>query len=168
MSGSTTNLFRLILLLFVCIGAARAEVHLPAIISDNMVLQQGTKVRIWGKARPGERVTVTFQNKSNDAVADAQGRWQVFIGPLKSGAAAELTVKGDNLLTIKNILVGEVWLCSGQSNMEWPLANTIGAAETLAQANYPEIRMFRVEHHTAAEPLTDLEGPWIVTTPDDA
>lgn len=168
MSGPTTNLVRIILLLFVCVGAVRAEVRLPAIISDNMVLQQGTKVRIWGNARAGERVIVTFQNKSSEAVADAGGRWQVFVGPLKSGGpASELTVKGDNTLTIKNVLVGEVWLCSGQSNMEWPLANTIGSAETMAQANYPEIRMFRVEHHTSTEPLTDLEGHWIVTTPDE-
>lgn len=168
MSGPTTNLVRIILLLFVCVGAVRAEVRLPAIISDNMVLQQATKVRIWGNARAGERVIVTFQNKSAEAVADAQGRWQVFVGPLKSGGpASELTVKGDNTLTIKNVLVGEVWLCSGQSNMEWPLANTIASAETMAQANYPEIRMFRVEHQTSAEPLADLEGHWVVTTPDE-
>src|ERR1041384_1832386 len=167
MSGPTTNLVRLVLLL-VFVGAVRAEVRLPAIISDNLVLQQETKVRIWGNARAGERVTVTFRNKSAQTVADAQGRWQVFIGPLKSGGPAELTVKGDNTLTIKNVLVGEGWLCSGQLNMEWPLANTIGATETLANANYPEIRMFRVEHHTSAEPLTDLEGHWVITTPDEA
>lgn len=167
MSGPTTNLVRVVLLL-VFAGAVRAEVRLPAIIGDNMVLQQGTKVRIWGNAKAGERVTVTFQNKSAETVADIQGRWQIFLGPLKSGGPAELIVKGDNTLTIKNVLVGEVWLCSGQSNMEWPLANTIGATETLAHANYPEIRMFRVEHHTSAELLTDLEGHWIVTTPDEA
>ena len=168
MSGPATNSVRVALLLLVFVGAARADVRLPAIISDNMVLQQGTKVRIWGNARPGERVIVAFQNKSSEAVADGQGRWAVFIGPLKSGGPADLTVKGANTLTIKNVLVGEVWLCSGQSNMEWPLANTIGATETLAQANYPEIRMFRVEHHTSEEPLADLEGRWIVTTPDEA
>ncbi|HET6977069.1 MAG TPA: sialate O-acetylesterase [Pyrinomonadaceae bacterium] len=168
MSGPTTNFLGFILPLFVFVGVVRAEVRLPAIIGDNMVLQQGTKVRIWGHARPGERVNVTFQNKSTEAVADAKGSWQVFIGPLKNSGPAELRVKGDNVLTIKNVLVGEVWLCSGQSNMEWPLANTIGATETMAQANYPEIRMFRVEHHTSAEPLTDLEGRWIVTTPDEA
>jgi sialate O-acetylesterase len=170
MSGHTTNSFRAVLplLILLCAYAVHAEVRLPAIISDNMVLQQGTKVRIWGNAKAGERIIVTFQNKSSETVADAQGRWQVFIGPLKTGAPADLAVKGDNVLTIKNVLVGEVWLCSGQSNMEWPLANTTGAAETLAQANYPEIRMFRVEHHTSAEPLTDVEGHWIVTTPDEA
>ena len=170
MSGHTTNPFRavlpLLILIFAC--AVRAEVRLPAIISDNLVLQQATKVRIWGNARAGERVTVTFQNQSADTVADAQGHWAVFIGPLKSGGPTELTVKGDNVLTIKNVLVGEVWLCSGQSNMEWPLANTIGGTETLATANYPEMRMFRVEHHTALEPLADLEGHWVVTTPDEA
>src|ERR1044072_164783 len=167
MSGPTTNFVRLVLLL-VFAGTVRAEVRLPAILSDNLVLQQATKVRIWGNARAGERVTVTFQNKAAETVTDAQGRWQVFIGPLKRGGPSDLTVKGDNTLTIRNVLVGEVWLCSGQSNMEWPLANTIGATETLANANYPEIRMFRVEHHTSAEPLTDLEGHWIVTTPDEA
>ena len=106
--------------------------------------------------------------KTSSTVADLQGRWQVSIGPLKAGGPSELVVKGENVLTVKNILVGEVWLCSGQSNMEWPLANTMGAASTLAQANYPEIRLFKVEHHTAASPQSDLEGHWVVTTPEEA
>ena len=79
-----------------------------------------------------------------------------------------MIVKGDNVLTIRNVLVGEVWLCSGQSNMEWPLINTINGAETVAQANYPEIRLFRVEHHTSATPLIDVQGHWVVTTPEEA
>jgi sialate O-acetylesterase len=87
---------------------------------------------------------------------------------LSAGGPLELTVKGNNLLTIRNVLVGEVWLCSGQSNMEWPLINTVGGAETVAEAKYPEIRLFQVEHHTSASPLTDVEGHWVVTTPDDA
>jgi sialate O-acetylesterase len=164
------TLFSLLLLLVILIpsSAAYADVRLPAIISDNMVLQQETKVRIWGNANPGEQVTVTFQNRSSRAIADKQGRWETLLSPLKAGGPFELTVKGNNLLTVKNVLVGEVWLCSGQSNMEWLLANTIGAAETIAQANYPEIRHFRVEHVTAASPQTDLQGHWVVTTPDDA
>src|SRR6185369_9579901 len=112
---------------------ARAEVRLPAIISDNMVLQQQTKVRIWGTANPGERVTVTLQQKSSHAVADKQGHWETSQDTGKAGGPFELTVKGDNLLTIKNVLIGEVWLCSGQSNMEWPLINTTGGAEPVAQ-----------------------------------
>src|SRR5215213_9006073 len=148
--------------------AARAEVRLPAIISDNLVLQQQTKVRIWGSANPGEHVVVTLQQKSAGTVADKQGRWETWLGPLTAGGPYELTVKGDNLLTIKNVLIGEVWLCSGQSNMEWPLVNTVGGAETVAQAKYPEIRLFTVEKHTAVSPLTDVEGHWVVTTPDAA
>ena len=171
MSGHTTNLLRPVVPLLILVFAvvARAEVRLPAIISDNMVLQQGVKVRIWGNADAGEHVTVTFAGKSSSAVADIQGRWQLLIGPLKTGGPAELTVKGDKqLLTIKNVLVGEVWLCSGQSNMEWPLINTVNGADAVAQANYPEIRLFTVEHQTAAEPLTDVQGHWVVTTPDEA
>ncbi|HZI47559.1 MAG TPA: sialate O-acetylesterase, partial [Pyrinomonadaceae bacterium] len=148
--------------------AARAEVRLPAIISDNMVLQQQTKVRIWGNANPGERVIVTLQQKSSNTVTDKQGHWETWLSPLKAGGPFELTVKGDNLLTIRNVLVGEVWLCSGQSNMEWPLINTVDGAETVAQANYPEIRLFTVMKHTATSPLSDVEGHWVVTTPDEA
>jgi sialate O-acetylesterase len=156
------------LVIFIFASIARAEVRLPAILSDNMVLQQGMKVRIWGNATAGEHVLVTFANKSFNTIADAQGHWQVWLGPLKAAGPAELTVKGDNLITIRNVLVGEVWLCSGQSNMEWPLINTVGGAETVAQANQAEIRLFSVEHHTATSPLTDLQGHWVVTTPDEA
>ena len=170
MSGHTTNIFRLILALavFSVANAARAEVRLPAIIGDNMVLQQGVKVRIWGNAKPGERVIVTLKDKSASAVADAQGRWQVWLEPLKAGGPLELTVKVDNVVNVKNVLVGEVWLCSGQSNMEWPLVNTVGGVETVAQANYPEIRLFTVTKNTSPTPLADVEGHWVVTTPDDA
>ena len=159
--------FRLLLVL-VLAAVVRAEVHLPAIISDNMVLQRGVKVRIWGTANAGEHVTVTFDKKSVNTVADAKGHWEVWLGPLKPGAPSELTVKGDNVLTVKNVLVGEVWICSGQSNMEWPLANTDNAAETLAQANYNEIRLFTVEKKISTTELDDVQGRWVVTTPEEA
>ena len=147
---------------------ANAEVRLPAIISDNMVLQQGVKVRIWGSANPGEKITVTFDKKSANATADSQGHWETWLGPLKAGGPSELTVKGDNVVNVKNVLVGDVWVCSGQSNMEWPLINTINGADTVAKANYPEIRLFSVEHVTADKPQADLQGRWVVTTPDEA
>jgi sialate O-acetylesterase len=161
---------RLITLFFflVVANSAHSEVRLPAIIGDNMVLQQGVKVRIWGTAKPSEQLTVTFNNKSAHTTADAHGRWQLFLGPLKAGGPFELTVKGDNVLTVKNVLVGEVWICSGQSNMEWPLVNTIGGAETVAQANNSQIRLFTVEKNTSPSPLTDVQGHWVVTTPDEA
>ena len=170
MSGHTTNFSRLILPLLVLTLApvARAEVRLPAILGDNMVLQQGMKVRIWGNADADERVTVTFDKKSSHTVADQQGRWQIWLDPLKAGGPFELTVKGTNVLTIKNVLVGEVWLCSGQSNMEWPLVNTVDGAGAVAQANHPEMRLFTVTHQTSAETLSDLQGRWVVTTPEEA
>ena len=157
--------------LFVCafIGSgstAHAEVRVPAIIGDNMVLQAGIKVRIWGKANPGERVTVLFNSKTAQATADQQGRWQTFIGPLTAGGPFELTIKGTNTLTFKNVLVGEVWVCSGQSNMEWPLINAKDGAAAVAQANYPEIRLFTVEKNTSPSLLDDVKGHWVITTPE--
>lgn len=170
MPKHTAKLFRLALtlLIFIFAGVVRAEVRLPSIVSDNMVLQQGMKIPIWGRASPRERVTVTFNDKASNTIADAHGRWQIWIGPLKAAGPSELTVKGDNVLTIRNVLVGEIWLCSGQSNMEWPLVNTVNGNEAVAQANHPEIRLFTVEHHTAALPLEDVQGRWVVTTPEEA
>lgn len=156
----------LVVLIFCAV--ARAEVRVPAIIGDNMVLQRGVRVRIWGTANPGEHITVSFNKTSVDTVSDSQGRWQVWLGPLTKRGPSELTIKGDNILRIRNVLVGEVWLCSGQSNMEWPLINTFGGDEAVAQANNAEIRLFTVEHHTSQTPLTNLQGSWIVTTPEDA
>ena len=154
--------------MFILPAVVRAEVRLPAIIGDNMVLQQGMKVRIWGSANAGENVAVTFAGKTLNTVADGGGRWEVSLGPLEKSGPSELVVKGDNVLTIKNVLVGEVWICSGQSNMEWPLINTTNAKEVVAQANYPEIRLFQVEHRTSASTLADVEGRWVVTTPEEA
>jgi sialate O-acetylesterase len=169
MPGRTTKLHICVLFIVLLSAVAtRAEIHLPAIIGDNMVLQQDTKVRIWGTANANERITVTFINRSANAVADSLGRWQVLIGPFKAGGPFELTVKGDNTITIKNVLVGEVWLCSGQSNMEWPLINTFNGTDTVAQANFQQIRLFTVEKHTSTTPLNDVEGKWVVTTPDEA
>lgn len=156
----------LLLLLFAPL--AHAELRVPPILGDNMVLQQGKKVRIWGKANPGETVTVTFVNQSSKTIADAQGSWQLWLAPLKAGGPFELVIKGTNVLHIKNVLVGEVWVCSGQSNMEWPLVNTLGGEEEIAQAHLPEIRLFTVEHVTALSPQTAVEGRWEVTTPETA
>jgi len=130
-------------ILMILTSSAHAEVRVPAIIGDNMVLQAGMKVRIWGKAGPGERVTVSFNSKTARATEDQQGHWQTFIGPFKAGGPFELTITGNNTLSFKNVLIGEVWICSGQSNMEWPLVNAKGGAEAMAQANYPEIHLLR-------------------------
>jgi len=144
----------------------QAEVRVPSIIGDNMVLQRDRKVRVWGTAGPGERITVTLNRRTAKAVSDPQGHWQAWLGPLKAGGPFILTIAGSNTLTFKNVLVGDVWICSGQSNMEWPLVNATGGQEAIAQANYPEIHLFTVQKETAAKPLDDLKGHWVVTTPD--
>src|SRR2546425_4131515 len=143
-----------------------AEVRVPSVIGDNMVLQQGMKVRIWGTASAGERVAVSFNSRTAQTTADQNGRWQTFIGPFKGGGPFVLTIRGANALTFKNVLVGEVWICSGQSNMEFPLVNAKGGVEAAAQANYPEIHLFTVDKSTAASPLDNVKGRWVVTTPD--
>ena len=145
---------------------AQAEVRVPSIIGDNMVVQQGRKARVWGTAQPGENVTVTFAGGTERTVADGQGHWQIFVGPRKAGGPFVLTIAGSNTLTFKNVLVGDVWICSGQSNMEFPLVNATGGAEAMAQANYPEIHLFTVQKNTAAAPLDDVKGHWVVATPE--
>src|SRR6266540_1597346 len=144
----------------------QAEVHVPSIVGDNMVLQQGRKARVWGTAQPGESVTVTFAGQTERTIADGQGHWQIFLGPRNAGGPFVLTIAGSNTLTFKNVLVGDVWICSGQSNMEFPLVNATGGAEAMAQANYPEIHLFTVQKNTAALPLDDIKGHWVVTTPE--
>ena len=163
---------RILQFIFPCILAtvfaqsAFADVRVPAIIGDNMVLQQGKKIRIWGWANPNEKVSVVFASQKANAVADVSGHWQTLLGPVKAGGPFELTISASNTLTIKNVLVGEVWICSGQSNMEWPLINSQNGADAVAQANYPEIRLFTVQKTTSSTPLDDVKGQWIVTTPD--
>jgi len=145
---------------------AQAEVHVPSIIGDNMVLQQGPGSRVWGTGEVGEPVTVTFAWQTVRAIADSQGRWQILLGPIRAGGPYVLTISGSNTLTFKNVLVGDVWICSGQSNMEWPVVNATNGTEAIAQANYPEIRLFTVQKSTATAPLEDVKGRWVVTTPD--
>jgi len=150
----------------------KADVKLPAILSDNMVLQQQTNVRIWGKANPSEKVDVipSWNNKDHRAQADANGNWMVEIKTPKALSNQSLTVKGNNTIQINNILVGEVWLCSGQSNMDFPIAKSkgwrtgvINEEEEMRDADYPEIRLFHVTQKLSPEQeLDDCEGQWVV------
>jgi sialate O-acetylesterase len=146
-------------------GTAFADVKLPAIISDNMVLQQDAPDGVWGWAEPGEKVTVKFADKSADAVADANGNWGVKLEGLAAGASGDLTVAGKNTLTIKNVVVGEVWVASGQSNMEFTVNRGKDAAEETKAADFPLIRMFTVQKAARTEPEEDCVGKWEVCTP---
>jgi len=153
-----------------------ADVKLPAVISNNMVLQQGIKVPIWGWAGPGEVILVKFAGQAKYAKADASGKWFVKLDELKvteKQAGMTMTVSGQNNIEISNVLVGEVWLCSGQSNMQMTMAQTesckyggvIGAEQEIASANYPNIRLFTVEQKSAQLPQSDCKGEWLQCSP---
>ena len=140
-------------------SVAAAALKLPAVIGDNMVLQQGQPVPIWGWAEKGAEVTVGIAGQSASAKADDQGRWKVTLAKLETGGPHELSIKtGGETRTLKNILVGEVWICSGQSNMEMGIGAAKDAKEEIAAANFPKIRLFTVEKHNEPAPLDDCKG----------
>ncbi len=151
-----------------------AEVRLSALFSDNAVLQSGMEVPVWGTARDGERVTVGVAGQKATAVAE-NGKWTVKLPPLPPGGPFTLTASGDNTVSSINILVGEVWLCSGQSNMARTLVPPESAQprqpcwqEAAAAADYPEIRQFRVGGRDLDHPADSVEGKWEICTPDTA
>src|SRR4051794_11356844 len=146
---------------FVAFGAnnLRAEVRLHQLFTDNMVLQQGMPVPIWGWADDGEQVTVEYRGETTSAVA-RQGKWMARLKPQKVGEPGILNVTGKNKISLKNVVVGEVWLASGQSNMEWPLRATHGSAIELATASNPMLRLFTVKKLKATAPTNNCIGKW--------
>jgi sialate O-acetylesterase len=163
------NTFRRVVVGVVCSwgGWALGEVKLPAIFSDNMVLQKSEKAPFFGTADKGERVTVKVADASAEATAGEDGRWRAVLDTrtLAPAAPVDITVSGKNTLTIKNALVGEVWLASGQSNMEWVVNNTRDSDLEIPAANWPQVRMFTVEKAIGTEPAQDVKGRWDVCTP---
>lgn len=154
-----------------CLGlpaSLLAELSLPHFFSDHMVLQRERAAAIWGTATPKSEVTVSFKGKTATATADDQGHWHAAI---PTGAAdatgAELTVKaGDDSATIKDVLVGEVWLASGQSNMFYTMNRSPAYAELMTKASHPGLRMFNAPLVTAEKPQADIAGEWSLCTPE--
>lgn len=141
---------------------ARADVKLPAIFSDHMVLQQDEDCAVWGWADPGEAVTVTIAGKSKSTKAGADGRWSLKLPELKAGGPHTLVVKGRNSLTVNDVLVGEVWLGSGQSNMGMLVQSSKDFEGEKAKANLPKLRMFTVERTAIPTPQKDCKGRWVI------
>jgi sialate O-acetylesterase len=166
----------LVAIAFVTLSAHALEVASP--FTNHLVLQRDLPVPVWGDADPGEQVTVTFRGQNKSAKADDDGRWRVELSPLKASAEpAKLVVRGSSTsdaIELDDVLVGEVWLCSGQSNMDFTVAKTDkyrfagvnNEAEEVAAANYPEIRMFTGEWTRAYEPQRRLAGTWKVCSPE--
>ena len=149
-------------------GFVHADVKLPAIFDDHLVLQRGKAVAVWGTAEVGEEVTVTFADQTKKATADKDGAWKVALDKLEASAEGrELKVKGKNEITFKDVLVGEVWICSGQSNMGMTVARSLDAEKEIAAANDPQLRMFHVQNTVANEPQKDLEKKRTATANTD-
>lgn len=144
----------------------QAEVVLPALISDNMVIQRDTPVHIWGTASIGEKVTVSLLNQTKSAITDDQGKWQLWLDPVSTKASTKMTVSGANHITINNILVGEVWFAAGQSNMEWDVSQSDNADEEIAKASYPELRVFDAVRSFSDTAKDEIQGKWVICSPE--
>jgi len=145
--------------------ASAASLRMPRIFADHMVLQQGRAAVVWGQAAPGETVTIAFAGNTASVSAGPDGRWRAELPAMSASAEGrEMVVTcGDEKLTFTDVLVGEVWFCSGQSNMQWNVANSVGASETIADTNnHPQIRLCTVARVTSAVPLEDTEVNWAV------
>ncbi|HEX8524796.1 MAG TPA: sialate O-acetylesterase [Tepidisphaeraceae bacterium] len=144
-----------------------AKIELPPLFADHMVLQRDREVPIWGKASPNEKITIEFAGQTASATADAQGKWIAKLPAMKKVDGTTLTITGaDNQsITLKDVLVGDVWICSGQSNMEWPVNASANATREIADANHPNIRLFNFPKTVSMDPSKEVKGEWKVCSP---
>lgn len=159
----------LLVLVFNISFVSVAEVRLPPVFSSDMVLQRDIPIKIWGWADKREQITISFLGETVGVKADKKGAWHAELKPAAAGGPYDLTISGSNEIVLSNILVGDVWICSGQSNMEWPLRATNNAEEEIAGAIHPRIRLFTVQKKVSTVPLSDCasEG-WVVCSPETA
>ncbi|HWA33238.1 MAG TPA: sialate O-acetylesterase, partial [Cyclobacteriaceae bacterium] len=158
------------LVLFVLLhGFAVADISLPRLISDGMVLQRDTKINVWGWAAAGEKISIRINAKSYRTVATADGNWRTSIGPFKAGGPFTMEITGRNSITLHDILVGDVWFCSGQSNMVLTMERVKEKYPSdIGEANFPQIRNFLVPTYSdVTGPRKDLPGgKWVATSPE--
>ena len=148
------------LALCLCAGA-RADVRLPALFTDHAVLQRDRPLPVWGWADPGEKVGVKLGTEAADATAGKDGRWQITLKPQPvSKTPLVLTVAGKNTVAVKDVLLGDVWLCAGESNMEWPMLGAYNGLPALAASRNPRLRLFQVGKMIAPVPRYELQGRW--------
>ena len=147
---------------------ARADVKVPALFTPHMVLQRDQKDKVWGWAEKGEDITVTIKDQTKTTKASDDGKWSVTLDPLPAGGPHTLTIKGKNTITLDDVLVGEVWICSGQSNMQWDLNVANDPDLERLSANYPQIRLITVPNLGSQTPKDDFNGKWEVCTPATA
>ncbi|HEY3443687.1 MAG TPA: sialate O-acetylesterase [Paludibaculum sp.] len=157
----------LALTLLTCGWSAQGAVKLATLVADHMVVQRDVAVHVWGKAEPGESVTVQFRGETAAAAADDLGQFHVYLAPGSAGGPFEMRVKGANEIVLKDILVGDVWVAAGQSNMEWPI-RWAGAPEAeMAGSRHPRIRLYRAMHRVSEYAFADLYGKtWAECAPE--
>ena len=154
-------------ILILSTASVHANVRLPKLFADHMVLQRNRNISIWGWADANERIVVQFKDQTKTTKAGKDGKWMVKLGAESEGGPYTLSVKGKNTIIINDVLVGEVWVCSGQSNMEWAVRNTINAQQEMSAANYPMIHHFLVTKDVSSKPLSDIKaGEWKVCNPE--
>ncbi|MGE9290727.1 MAG: sialate O-acetylesterase [Puniceicoccales bacterium] len=151
---------------FLCgISFTHANIEMPSIFGHKMVLQREMKTPIWGTAAPGKTVTVAIAGQSHQTQADSEGKWEIRLTPMQAGGPYTLQVSGENTLTFNNVLFGDVWICAGQSNMQWPVLYSKNAPIEIVTANYPEIRLLTLPVQGRQEPQTQFKEIWQVCTP---
>ncbi len=165
-----TRIFILSAMLLAGVSAtASADVKPAPIFGDGMVLQRDVPVKVWGMADKNEKVTIAFNGQRTSVKADKNGKWSAALKPMQAGGPYAMSIEGrSSKMTFTNVLIGEVWLCSGQSNMEWPVKSSANAAQEIAAANYPFIRCFTVEKNMSPVPLDSFSGSWAVCSPATA
>jgi sialate O-acetylesterase len=164
-------MLRLLILAVLCWlpSSSWADPVLPHLLSDHMVLQQDHEIHIWGNADPGEKITVTLGEKTSSAQPDANGSWDVRLPAMPAGGPFTVIVRGKKTIVLKDVMIGEVWVASGQSNMTFALSDSLGAAEEIPKADYPQIRLFTVPRKIAMEPQSDtLTAVWRICSPETA
>ena len=158
-----------LLALGLLMSAADADVKLPRIFGSHMVLQREMKLPVWGWAEPAEKVTVQLGDGAPvSAVANDKGEWKLSLPPVAAGGPFTMKVTGKNAITLDDVLVGEVWLCSGQSNMEMQVVSVNNATQEIADAKYPRIRAIKAPHTPAGFPATDYDASWVICSPETA
>ncbi|MFV8342881.1 sialate O-acetylesterase [Flavobacterium sp. XS2P39] len=153
----------LVFLFLICCLLANANVRMPLLFSDGMVMQRNKAIPVWGWADANEKITVQFNKQTKTIKADKTGKWTVSLDSEKAGGPFELTITGKNKIVITNVMVGEVWICSGQSNMEFQMYKTLNSEKEISDSNYPMIRHFGVAQDLSGAPKEDLKvGKWAV------
>jgi sialate O-acetylesterase len=156
-----------VVLSFSLSSSARSDVALPALFADHMVVQRQLPVHVWGSADPGETVIVSFRGESQSATADYLGRWSLFLSPSEAGGPFEITVKGHNTIVFRDVLVGDVWIASGQSNMEFEMYKVANATAEIAAARFSSIRLLKVAKAFSDYPLDAAKVvPWADCDPE--